>query len=176
MGGHKSKQWVETARHNLIDYESFRKASLNTWWSASRQSLVKCSLYQGRYNRQSNLSLSGHFLKYATVASYLEPRPTDEVIEAIRYHFPISVQRAMLSTQLRSVGEALDLLKRVEILEANEGANRPTNSPIIQGPYASRSNPNPHGNLGADRKAKYVTYSTTSLILFILVRHTSRYS
>jgi hypothetical protein len=89
MAGHMSRQWVETISNNLTDYKAFRKALLNTWWSASRQSLVKCSLYQGRYNRQSTLSLSGHFLKYATMASYLEPRPTDEeVIEAIRYHFP----------------------------------------------------------------------------------------
>jgi hypothetical protein len=39
------------------------------------------------------MSLSVHFLKYATMASYLDPKPTEvEVIEAMRYHFPISVQ------------------------------------------------------------------------------------
>jgi hypothetical protein len=45
--GHMNKQWVETVSRNLTDYEAFRKAFLNTWWSASWQSLVKCSLYQG---------------------------------------------------------------------------------------------------------------------------------
>jgi hypothetical protein len=80
------------------------------------------------------------------MASYLEPRPTDEeIIEVIRYHFPINVQRAMLSTQLRSVGETLDLLKRVEIMEANEGGNRPQITPAAQGFHANRSNPNPQG-------------------------------
>jgi hypothetical protein len=52
------------------------------------------------------------------MASYLDPRPTDvEIIEAIRYHFPIHVQRVMLGTQLRSISEALDLLRRVELME-----------------------------------------------------------
>jgi hypothetical protein len=92
------------------------------------------------------------------MASYLEPRPTDEeVIEAIRYHFPSSAQHAMLSTQLRLLGEALDLLKRIEMLEENEGGNRPTSSPITQtGRTQIRKK-----MIGADRKAKYVTYSTT---------------
>jgi hypothetical protein len=55
------------------------------------------------------------------MASYL-PRPTDvEVIEAIRYHFPIGVQRAMLTNQLHTTDEVLDLLNRVEVMEASEG-------------------------------------------------------
>jgi hypothetical protein len=104
--GQMGKQWIETVSRNLPDYEAFRKTFLNTWWSSSRQSLFKINLYQGKYNRNSNLSLSGHFLKYATMASYLDPRPTDvEVIEAIRYHFPIAVQRAMLTNQLRTIEE-----------------------------------------------------------------------
>jgi hypothetical protein len=74
---HMSKQGIETVSRNLTDYEAFKSAFLNTWWSASLQNLVKCSLYQDKYNRNSNLTLSGHFLKYATKASHLEPRPTD---------------------------------------------------------------------------------------------------
>jgi hypothetical protein len=75
--GEMSKQWVETVSRNLPDYDAFKKSFISTRWSPSRQSLVKCSLYQGKYDRSSQLTLSGHFLKYATMASYLEPRPTD---------------------------------------------------------------------------------------------------
>jgi hypothetical protein len=42
-----------------------------------------------------------------------------EVIEAIRHYFPVMVQRAMIGTQLSTVGEALDLLKRVEMMEGD---------------------------------------------------------
>jgi hypothetical protein len=106
--GHMSKQWVEAVSRNLADYDEFKKAFLNTWWSASRQGLSRCNLYQAKYNRQSGLSLSGHFLKYTTMASYLDPRPSDcEVIQAIKYHFPVGVQRVMLTNQLKTIEDTL---------------------------------------------------------------------
>jgi hypothetical protein len=71
-----------------------------------------------KYDRKSNLSYSGHFLKYATLASHLEPKLSDtEVIEAIRNHFPINVQRVMLGKQIQTIEDALDLLKRVELMK-----------------------------------------------------------
>jgi hypothetical protein len=45
-----SRQWAETVSHQLSDYEAFKKEFLSTWWSTAQQSLVKCSLYQGRYD------------------------------------------------------------------------------------------------------------------------------
>jgi hypothetical protein len=132
---------VETVSRNLPDYDAFKKAFLNTWWSASRQSLVKCCLYQGKYNRNSNLTLLGHFLKYETMASYLEPRPTDvEVMEAIRYHFPLGV-RAMLSNQPHTIEGALDLL-RVEVMEASECFQKPHNQPQTSQHNATWPHPN----------------------------------
>jgi hypothetical protein len=126
MDGQMSKQWAETASWNLKEYQDFRRAFLRVWWSSSQQSLVKCRLYQGKYNRNSGLSLSAYFMQQATTASYLEPKLTDsEIVEAIRFHYPIHIQRAMLSNQLHSISEALDLLKRVEVMEASEGFQRP---------------------------------------------------
>ncbi|PNF31608.1 hypothetical protein B7P43_G18000 [Cryptotermes secundus] len=139
-----SKQWVEAVSRNLADYDSFKKEFLNSWWSAARQSLSKCNLYQAKYNRQSGLSLSGHFLKYATMASYLDPRPSDpEIIEAVRYHFPVGVQRAMLTNQLKTIGDTLDLLRRVEVLEAGEGFHRTPNQLQTQHPNTVRQGTNP---------------------------------
>jgi hypothetical protein len=125
MVGQMCKQWAETASGNLKDYSGFRREFLKVWWS-SRQSLVKCRLYQGRYNRNSGLSISAYFLQQATTASYLEPKLSDiEIVEAMRFHYPIQIQRAMLSNQVTSIGEALDLLKRIEVMEANEGFKQP---------------------------------------------------
>jgi hypothetical protein len=149
---HMSKQWLETISRNIQDYDEFKQVFLNTFWSTARQSLVRCNLYQGKYNRSANLSLSGYFLKYATMASYLDPRPSDvEIVEAIRYHYPIGIQRAMLSGQLKTIGETLDLLKRVEIMETSEGFQRPNNQSQSQNPSASRQVQNPSHN---DRRAQ----------------------
>jgi hypothetical protein len=82
------------------------------------------------------------------MASYLESRPTDvEIIEAIRYHFPIGVQRAMLTNQLRTIKETLDLLKKVEVMEASEGFEKPHSQPQTH-------NPTPQGQV-PDRYERY---------------------
>jgi hypothetical protein len=131
--GHIGKQWVEAVMHNMPDYEAFKKAFLNTWWSTSSQSLVKCTLYQAKYDRRSGLSLSGHFLKHVTMASYLNPIPTDEeLIEAVRAHYPIGVQRAMLTNQLQTAEQALDLLKRVEFMEVRDLSETPHATPQFE--------------------------------------------
>jgi hypothetical protein len=120
ISGITAKQWIEAVSHKLTDYESFKEAFKSMWWSPYQQSLVKCNLYQATYTSGSNLSLSAHFLGYAKTAAYLEPKLSDiEIIEAIRHHFPITVQRAMISSQLTSVEQAVHLLKRVEITEGN---------------------------------------------------------
>lgn len=61
-----SRQWLEAISDKPTDYETFRNAFLSIWWSAVQQSLVKFNIYQTKYNRRSNLSYSGHFLKYTT--------------------------------------------------------------------------------------------------------------
>jgi hypothetical protein len=61
------------------------------------------------------------------------------VIEAIRHHFPVMVQRAMIGTQLSTVGEALDMLKRVEMMEG-DGSYRGSN------PVTHHTDPNPRGD------------------------------
>jgi hypothetical protein len=78
------RQWLETVGQAVTDCKLF-KSFLNTWWPTSDQSLVRCSLYQAKYNLQSNLIITGHFLKCATMSYYLEARPADtKNIEAIR--------------------------------------------------------------------------------------------
>jgi hypothetical protein len=99
-------------------YGQFKSEFLATWWSAAQQGLVKCKLYQSKYDKMTGLSLSAHFLKYATMASYLEPKLTDsEIIEALRCHYPQEIQKLLVSTKLNSVAEVLEVLKRLELME-----------------------------------------------------------
>jgi hypothetical protein len=69
-----------------------------------------------------------------------------EVIEAIRYHFPIGVQRGMLTNQLHTIEETLDLLKRAEVMEASEGFQKPHSQPQTHNHNASRPGSNPAMN------------------------------
>ena len=121
---------AQTIRHNLKDYGAFRSAFLQAWWSVAEQSLVRCRLYQSKYDPKSDLSLSAHFLKHATAATYLDPKPTDrEVIEAVRFHYETGIQRAMLTANLNTVPEAFDLLRRIEVMEFQSGFHPRDKSP-----------------------------------------------
>jgi hypothetical protein len=95
-----SRQWLEATSAKFINHEHFRKEFLATWWSAAQQGLTKCNLYQSKYDPSTGLSLSAHFLKHVTTASYLEPKLSDrEVIEAIRCHYPSDIQRLLVTNQ-----------------------------------------------------------------------------
>jgi hypothetical protein len=75
--GPKSKQWLEATEFKITDYKQFESEFLFMWWSSAQQGMSKCSLYQSRYDEKTGLSLSAHFLNYATLASYLEPKLTN---------------------------------------------------------------------------------------------------
>jgi hypothetical protein len=121
LGGETSQAWVETMMEQIIDYPAFKRELLKMWWSPSKQSLVRCQLYQGKYNQHMNLSLSAYFLKQVTMASYLEPKPTEiEIIEALRFHYPIDIQKSLLNIQTRTISETLEILKRIELLDIQE--------------------------------------------------------
>jgi hypothetical protein len=55
-----SSQWIGIAGNKIKDYQSFKKLFLETWWSPNTQKIVRCDLYQGRYNKKS-----GQFLQIA---------------------------------------------------------------------------------------------------------------
>jgi hypothetical protein len=88
-------------------------------------------------------------MKHAT-ASYLEPKLNpNEIVEILRNHYPIHIQRVMLSSQLHSIEDALDLLKRVKVMEQNESSQRTHQ----QAPY---HNPNPpRQNQASPRDARF---------------------
>jgi hypothetical protein len=124
------KQWLAAISHTLTNYEQFKSAFAKNYWSQSHQNLVKCSIYQDKYDRQSNLSMSSHFIKYAVLASYLEPKLGDgELIDALRSHFPIYAQRAMLGANISTIQGAIDFLKRMEMVEENDTNRKPNSFP-----------------------------------------------
>jgi hypothetical protein len=59
------------------------------------------------------------------MASFLEPKLSEvEIIEAIRFHYPLNIQRVMLNVQMKNISETLDLVKRIEIMENREFYDR----------------------------------------------------
>jgi hypothetical protein len=92
-------------------------------------------------------TLSGYFLKYATMASYLDPKISDEdLLEALRTHYPRTTQRTMLSNQLHPIDETVKLLRRVEAMEAGEGFQKPHQMPYNPNQITHRQGAHPTVN------------------------------
>jgi hypothetical protein len=125
-----SKQWVETVRWNLKDYDAFKRAFLNTWWSASRPNLVKCEFYQEKYN-----------LEFQPIPVRLFPSARDHGVvsrtEALRCRgyrshqvpFPDRGTKDRVDQSIENNKGNNRPIKRVEVMEASEGFERPHNQP-----------------------------------------------
>jgi hypothetical protein len=131
LRGDMSKEWAETKIDQVMDYANFKPEFLNTWWSSKQQKKIRCNLYQGRYGNQSGLSLSSYFLKHATLATYLDPRPIDiEIIEALQTHYSYEIQRTLLSMNTNTISETADMLWKLEFIEAQEQYSKSLNQNV----------------------------------------------
>jgi hypothetical protein len=125
LRGETSKEWAETKLHQVGDYANFKHEFLKTWWSSKQQGKLRCILYQGRYGNQSELSLSSYFLKYTTLATYLDPRPTDiEIIEALQTLCSYEIQRTLLNMHTNTISETADMLRKLELVEKPTRSNQ----------------------------------------------------
>jgi hypothetical protein len=87
--------WDSTTASSLQSYEQFISAFKRNFCSPSKQSIVKCSIYQEKQSRASNMSMSEYFLKFVVLASYLDTRINDEeLIDAMKFHYPVYVQNS----------------------------------------------------------------------------------
>jgi hypothetical protein len=83
------------------------------------------------------------------MASCLEPTLSDyEIIEAVRCHYPAEIQKLLVTTRMNTVTEALEVLKRLEMLEArmmNPGTEI-KRDPATQNNFSNRNrNEGPRG-------------------------------
>jgi hypothetical protein len=123
-----AKSWVSAIAHTLQTYDQFKVAFVRAFWSPVAQSNVRKSIYQDKYNKQDGLSLSAHFLQYAVVASYLQPKMMDsELINALMSHFSLNIQRSYATAQVNSIQDAIDFLQRLEVIEGNNESYRKSN-------------------------------------------------
>jgi len=58
-----AQQWVVTIYKELRSYDHFKQAITQLLWSPQIQSQVRCSIYQDRFNKNGDKSLSAHFLR-----------------------------------------------------------------------------------------------------------------
>jgi hypothetical protein len=135
-----TQQWVVTIYKELRSYDHFKQAITELLWSAQIQSQVRYSIYQDRFNKSGDESLSAHFLRYAMIAANLTPKMSElEIIDAIGGHYPNYTQRALLSANVKTIQEALSFLNKLQIMEDSETRSSSSREPPMSRPEHSSS-------------------------------------
>jgi hypothetical protein len=87
--------WSSAVSQTFKHFEEFKLRFLQKYWDVTYQSRVRVSIYQDRLQRDENVSYAHHFMQYLVKVKYLyHPIPEAEFLEAMKHHFPLSVQRA----------------------------------------------------------------------------------
>jgi hypothetical protein len=72
--------------------------------------------------------MSDHFLRFAALAKFLQPKMTDaELISAMRNHYSVVIQRNWVTAHAGDIQRAATFLKQMESIEEND-PNRKTNN------------------------------------------------
>jgi hypothetical protein len=78
-----AKQWMLTTYGLLKSYDDYKKAFTELLCDGTRQSEIRCRVYQDRHNYRAGESLSEHYIRYANTASMLSPAMSDRTYLAL---------------------------------------------------------------------------------------------
>jgi hypothetical protein len=113
-----AQEWISAIRHALQSYDEFREQFSKFLWNDLRQAQVKVSIYQVKFDRSGD-TMAQYFLRYANLASNLQPPLTDlDLIEAVTSHFSTEIQRSLVSATLQSTEETVTFLEKLQSEEA----------------------------------------------------------
>ena len=121
-----AKNWFSTVYSELKGYEHFKELFTKFLWNSPTQSRIRCSIYQDKFTRQDGESMTSHYLRYANLAVYIQPAMSEEdLVGALTSHYPVIVQRSLISGNIKSTQDAINLLGKLDALEARDVYRNP---------------------------------------------------
>ena len=101
--------------------------------------------------------MTSHYLRYASLAANLQPPMTEEdLVGALTSHYPIVIQRAIISGNINTTQDAINLLGNLDALEARDEYRSPRQNPETHeenrrpqcNVRGNRADRNRHNNMG----------------------------
>jgi hypothetical protein len=70
--------------------------------------------------------MTSHYLRYANLAANLQPAmPEEDLVGALTFHYPIVVQSSLISGNFKTTQDAINLLGKLDTLEARDDYRTP---------------------------------------------------
>jgi len=121
-----TKSWFRTVYGELHDYGHFKTLFTKFLWNSPTQSRIRCSIYQDTFTMQNGESMTSHYLRYANLAANLQPAMSEEdLVGALTSHYPIVVQRSLISGNVKTTQDAINLLGKLDALDARDDYRNP---------------------------------------------------
>jgi hypothetical protein len=114
-----TKSWFSTMYGELHDYEHFRMLFTKFLWNSPTQSRIRRLIYQDKFTMQNGESMMSHYLRYAKLVTNLQPAMLEEdLVGALTSHYPTVVQRSLISGNVKTTQDAINLLGKLDTLDA----------------------------------------------------------
>ena len=102
-----AKQWLSSSLDKLKGYDEFKKALMELLWNPSRQASIRSSNYLDRYNPNSGESYMDHYIRYANLASTLDPLVMEmDLLSAMTSHFEPRAQQGLICENFQNTQDA----------------------------------------------------------------------
>ena len=83
-----AKQWFSITYDKLNSYDKFRKGFTDLLWNPNRQAGIRSQIYLDKHSPNSGESYVDHYIRYANLASSLDPPMTDlDLLFALTSHY-----------------------------------------------------------------------------------------
>jgi len=107
-----------TAYGQLRSYDDIKRAFKELLWDSTRQSEIRCRVYQDRYDYRSGKCFSENYIWYTNMASMLSPVMSDQGLlgDIVTYYEP-RIQACLISAKVNSTQETLAVLTKLQSLE-----------------------------------------------------------
>jgi hypothetical protein len=110
-----AKQWLPSSFDKLTSYDEFKKAFTELLWNPSRQVSIRSSIYLDKYNPNSGESYMDHYIRYANLASTLDPPMTDmDLLSALTSHFEPRAQQDLICGNFQNTQDTLTFLAKYQ--------------------------------------------------------------
>jgi hypothetical protein len=121
-----AKQRLSSSFDKLKGYEELKKAFTVLLWNPSRQASIRSSIYLDKYDPNSGESYMDHYIRYANLASTLDPPMTEMDLSALTSHFEPRVQQVLICGNFKNFQDAFAFLSKFQGLgESRESFRSP---------------------------------------------------
>ena len=109
-----AKQWFSNTYDKRNSYEDFKKGFTDLLRNPNRQAGIRSQIYLDKHFANSSESYVDHYIRYANLASSLDPPLTDmDLLSALTSHFEPKVQRGLCGN-FKCTQEVLGYLSKLQ--------------------------------------------------------------